>query len=131
MRFWIILALGGALLGMCGCDRGPQIDPKHVVALDALMPMAMNVLEYEDADARGWPVGKEERAYIAFLQSKGVNLAFAQLEKNHYSAVVGVKDAWRMNQLNKEAAEAKTPPPAKAPSSSSGTKLDSSIPEGR
>jgi hypothetical protein len=92
------LVLLVAVLG-AGCDSGPQIDPARVVPREALAPAAVNCLMFEAPDYRGWPSRPADRAYVAFLQSHKVSVAFTHWEDDTHAGLVGIRDAARLPGL--------------------------------
>ena len=86
---------------------GPQIDPTKVVTLDDLLHMAMPCLHYGFADHRGWPIWRDERTYIRYLQDNGVRVAFIRSDDgSYYSTLIGFIDSIRIRQLHQQAKEA-------------------------
>ena len=94
------------LVAVCGCDRGPRVDPRFVVAHDDLMPAAYVCLIYDQADTHYWPTRRADRAYIAFLQSREIHVAFETANAGSYAAFVSFADASRLGALHAEAANA-------------------------
>ncbi len=104
MSRWILPAvLIGLLAVVVLTPDGPSIDPSKVVSLGDLAPAALHVFSYSQADGRGWPTKRKQRAYIRFLQDNGVKFAFVAEDRGQHSVTVGILDAMQLRTLHQKA----------------------------
>lgn len=65
--------------------------------------MALICLKFDVADHRGLPIWRSERAYIRFLQDKGVRVAVIEDENHQHQILIGFLDSLRIRKLHDEA----------------------------
>ncbi len=109
MSRWILPAvLIGLLAVVVLVPDGPEIDPSRVVTLEGMAPpITMTCLIYRTPDHRGWPIHRDERAYIRFMQDKGVRFVFIPDDDTRdYFALINIIDSLRIRNLYDEAKDA-------------------------